>query len=670
VRPQRMALLWIPAAGTQADTLFCTGLSMNTSASRSALALAVTLCFAAPAFAEGDVVVISGARFAADPALLPIGATTITAAEIRRAGVSDVNQAIRKIGGVYGRQSLTGSPDFGLDLRGFGTNSDQNMVVVLDGVRLSENELAGPLLSTIPVDSVERIDIMRGGASVLYGEGATGGVIQIFTKRPEANATRGTMFAEGGQFGAGELRGSMAKAWDGFAIDLAAGHQRTDNYRDNNEFKQSQFSGGAQWTTAFGRFGVRAAIARQDSRFAGSLSQAQFEADPRQTLTPNDFGKVDSDRYTAFYEQKLGAFDFAAELSHRKKETEATFVTSFGNFSSHYDSKQTQFSPRVRHLAQFGGNVNELVAGIDLARWNRVSDGIYDTTQRSKAFYVRDEIKFGGAYQPRLAVGARRELFDKDAADANGANAVYDVTQAHNAWEVQGSVLAAPNLTVFAKAGQSFRVANADENGFTPVWGVPLDTQTSHDVELGAGYALGGIKLDARVFRHNLDNEIFYDPTAGMFGANTNLDPTRREGFELDASARVARDWQLSGHYQHVKAEFREGPNKGREMVLVPRNIVTARLAWLPSDGQTADVGVQWVDEQRYGSDFANTCAGRIPSFTTIDARYARKFGPWELAVSGLNLADKHFYTAAFGCRSGIYPSDGRQLKLSARYDF
>ncbi|MGO4381620.1 TonB-dependent receptor [Pseudoduganella sp. RAF53_2] len=643
---------------------------MNTFASRSALALAVSLCFAAPAFAEGDVVVISGSRFAADPALLPIGATSISAAEIRRAGAADVNQAIRKIGGVYGRQSLTGSPDFGLDLRGFGTNSDQNMVVVLDGVRLSENELNGPLLSTIPIDSVERIDIMRGGASVLYGEGATGGVIEIHTKRPEANTTRGTVYAEGGQFATGEVRGSVAKAWNDFAVDLSAGHQRTDNYRDNNEFKQSKFNGGAQWNTEYGRFGVRADIARQDNRFAGSLSLLEFQNNPRHTDTPNDFGKLDSDRYTATYEQKLGNFDIAAELSHRKKTTEATYISSFGTFSSHYDSKQTQFSPRVRHLAQFDGLLNELVTGIDFQRWNRVTDGTYETTQRSKAFYVRDEIKFGGQYLPRIAAGVRRELFDKVATDPLGFNSVYDVTQSHNAWEVQGSVLAAPNLTVYAKTGQSYRVANADENGFTPVFNQPLKTQTSHDVELGAGYSLAGIKLDARVFRHNLNNEIFYDPTAGMFGANTNLAPTRREGFEFDASANVAKDWQVSGHYQHVKAQFRDGPNDGHEMVLVPKNIVTARLAWLPSDGQTADVGVQWVDQQRYGADFANTCLGRIPSFATIDARYARRFGQWEVAVQGTNLANRHYFTAAFGCNAGIYPSDGRQLKLSVRYDF
>ena len=73
--------------------------------------------------------------------------TVISADDIRRAGVSDVNQAIRKIGGVYGRQSLDSSPDFSLDLRGFGANSNQNLVVVLDGVRMSENETLRVMLS-------------------------------------------------------------------------------------------------------------------------------------------------------------------------------------------------------------------------------------------------------------------------------------------------------------------------------------------------------------------------------------------------------------------------------------------------------------------------------------------------------------------------------------------
>ena len=134
-------------------------------------------------------------------------------------------------------------------------------------------------------------------------------------------------------------------------------------------------------------------------------------------------------------------------------------------------------------------------------------------------------------------------------------------------------------------------------------------------------------------------------------------------GHELQAE-------RLSGQLQHVNARFTDGPNAGREIVLVPKNVITSRLSWNPAGGHSADLGVQWVSSQRYGSDFTNTCGARMPSYVTFDGRYARQMGPWEFALSGMNLADKQHFSNAFGCRSGIYPSDGRQLKLSARYDF
>jgi len=646
-----------------------------------ALVSAISLCFiaAAPAFAQTagqtlDQIVVTGSRFNSDPALQPIGATIITADEIRRAGVSDVNQAIRKIGGVYGRQSLDGSPDFTLDMRGFGSNSSQNMVVVLDGVRLSENELANPLLSTIPIDSVERIEVTRGSSSVLYGDGATGGIINIVTKRPDQQTGRGTIYTEAGQLGKREVRGSIAQTWNNVSLDAAVGKQETDNYRDNNDYKQTTFSGGAQWVGKDVRTGVRIDSTRQDSRFPGGLTLTQFNANPRQAKTPNDFGSLDSDRYTAFAEGRLGQFDLAAELSHREKTLKSTYF--FGGFPSpsQYKSKQNQFSPRLRHLGQFDGMLNEVVAGIDFIKWNRVTDASYsqaDANQKSQAVYVRDELKFAGPQNVRVAAGVRHETFDKDSVDpAPFTTATYNTKQSFNAWDVQASFDVITQVNLYAKAGQSYRVANSDENGATPVANQPLKGQSSHDLEFGATYTNSIVKLDARAFRNKLTNEIYYDPTAGAFGANTNLDPTKRQGFELDASANVAADWRVSGHLQHVQASFTDGSNAGKEMVLVPKNTLSTRLSWVPKDGQSADIGAQWVDSQRYGGDFSNTCVAKIPSFTTIDARYARKFGPWEVAVSGLNLTDKHYFTNAFRCQGSIYPSDGRQMKISARYDF
>ncbi|NHZ66282.1 TonB-dependent receptor [Massilia genomosp. 1] len=645
-----------------------------------ALASALSLCFASGAALAAQAlpeVTITGARFASDPALAPIGATVISADDIRRAGAADVNQAIRKIGGVYGRQSLDGSPDFSLDLRGFGTNSSQNMVVTLDGVRMSESQLSNATLSSIPIETVERIDIIRGGASVLYGEGATGGVIRIVTKRPQANGRRGMLRAEMGQFGLRDLRAALAQSWNGFALDASLGSARTDNYRDHNGFELDTFSGGAQWAYQGGRAGVRYDRARQESDLPGALSARQFGDNPRQANTPDDIGALDSDRLTAFAEQRIGAVDLAAELSRRERTARSTYFYTLEGArvasKATYGSVQTQFSPRVRHLAQMDGMLNELVAGVDLVKWTRVTESDYsnaDATQKSKALYLRDELTFGGAHKARVAVGARRERFEKDATDTLAFAKPYDTKQTLNAWEVQGSVDVMPAVHLYAKAGRSYRVANVDENGYRSSPGL-LAPQTSRDLELGLVYGTASLGASARMFRHQLRNEIFYDPSVnGGYGANTNLDPTQRKGVEVDAHASIARDWRVSGNWQYVRARFTEGRNAGSEMVLVPKNVLSARLAWVPGNGHSADIGAQWAGKQRFGADFANTCGVRISSATTFDARYAHQVGAWEFAVAGLNLADKRYTSNAFGCNSGIYPADGRQVKVSARYDF
>ena len=640
------------------------------------LAFSVFLSLSASA-QQADVpsVLVSGSRFASEPTLAPIGATVITADDIRNAGATDVNQAIRKIGGVFGRQSLDSSPDFALDLRGFGTNSSQNLVIMVDGVRLNENELATAVLSTIQIDTVERIEITRGGSSVLYGDGATGGVIQIVTRRGAAGGntagTHGSVFAEGGQFADKTLRASLTHGFDKFVFDAAYGRNSLDGYRTNSRFDQHTLGAGLVYHFDGGRAGIRVDSARQASGLPGSLALAGFNANPRQTATPNDAGSLDTDRYTAFIEKRLGAFELAAELSQRERTVTSHYDFGGGFVSdATYNSHQTQFSPRVRYMSNPYGLLNEVVAGIDLTRWTRdttSSFSLADARQDAQAFYLRDELRFDAAHDGRLAIGVRHETFDKDYADSLGFAAPESRKQSQNAWDVQGTYSVLPQVALHAKAGQSYRVANVDENSYRASNDI-LKGQVSHDLELGLTLGQPARQLAARLFRHKLTNEIFFDPTIG-FGTNTNLDPTRRQGFELDAQMDVIAHVRASAHFQHVNATFTDGPNAGRTMVLVPKNVLSARLAWL-GDRESADIGAQWVDQQRYGDDFTNACTARIGGYTTFDARYARKFGPWELAVTGANLADRQYFSNAFSCRGGIYPSDGRQLKLSVRYDF
>lgn len=634
------------------------------------LALVSALTLAVPAIAQTSPdqklapVTVSASRF--ESAEAPIGATVITAEQIRDSGAGSINEAIRKIAGIFGRASQSGTSDSSLDLRGFGSSSNQNVAIFVDGIRISENELQPAVMSAIAIESVERIEVVRGGSSVLYGEGATGGTIQIITKRGRTKGTHGSVVAEVGNRGQQEIRASVNTGWDGFSIDANLGALRTDNYRANNELKQENFSGGFQWALQNGRIGFRVDSARQDLRFPGSLTLSQYLQNPRQTLKPTENGSLDSDRYTFFVNQHYGNLELAADLSYREKTSKG----DFSGFLSNAESEVKQFSPRAKYVSNFGSTRNELIVGMDFSDSKRFTQSSFGgaanadehASQYSTAMYVRDEIKSG---KIRVAVGARHEKFDQDLR----AGTSYDQSFSLNAFDLNASYELTPLVSLFGKTGKSYRVANVDENTYVPK---PLNPQSSNDLELGGLFGNENNKLIAKVFRHKLKDEIFYDPTSGGFGANVNLDRTKRQGVEIEGRARLSSEFFLSAVLQHVSAKFTDGPNDGKEMVLVPKNTATVRLNW-QADKQTADVGVQWVDTQRYGKDVSNSCTALIPSFATLDARYAVRVGAWEFAVSGANLTDKDYYSQAFGdCSNarGIYPDAGRSVKLSARLNF
>lgn len=621
-------------------------------------------------------VTVSASRFESPEA--PIGATVITAEQIREAGIDNVNEAIRKIGGVYGRRSFIGTSDSSLDLRGFGGSSDQNVVVLVDGVRISENEGTPSLMSSIPIESVERIEIVRGGSSVLYGEGATSGTIQIITKRGVSGITRGSVVAEVGSNNAREMRASLAKGWDVFSIDAHLNTIHADNYRDNNELRQDNFNGGLQWAWQDARFGLRINSSRQNSRLPGSLSLTDYQNNPKQTTTPNDYGSFDVDRYTLFGEKRFGDLELAADLSQRIRSSE---FFQFGSLST-YESKTTQFSPRLRYTTKGqDGFSNEFVIGLDFSRYNRVSDNTFsnaDETQRSEAVYFRNELTWNDT---RIAFGARHEKFEKMAIDQVLFSSNYQNSDSVNAWSLEASHDVQPLITVFAKAGRSYRIGNVDDNAGKSNSAL-LKPQLSDDLEIGTSLGDHRKKLTAKIFQHRLKDEIFYDPTVGpcfpgfgCSGANVNLDPTKREGIEIDANIRFLEEFALSLILQHVSAKFTDGPNAGKEMTLVPKNTANLRLNWVPGNGQSADIGLQWVDSQRFSGDFTNSCNAKIKSFATVDARYAIRLGAWEFVVSGANLTDKKYFSQAYGsCINdpslGIYPDPGRSVKVSARMDF
>jgi iron complex outermembrane receptor protein len=608
---------------------------------------------------------VSATRFPDNSQSLPFGVSVITSEDIARSGAANINEALMRVLGVVGRVDLMGGGEYSVDLRGFGAGADNNQVVIVDGMRLSEADLGGTRLAGIPIESVERIEVLRGSGSVLYGEGATGGVIVITTKAGagKSRASGGSVYAGAGSYGLRDLRANGNYSAGGFTVDGALQKRDSDGHRDNFRSRTEAGSLAGSWANEWLRINAQHSEDRLDTGLPGALSAAQYAANPRQATTPTDHGNVRNERTGASAEAQSGNWQVVLDAGTRGKKVRTQYA--FGPYD--YDISADNWSLRARGSHDFGGVKNLLVVGTDSLRWTRDVLGVFGSTAKSdsRAWYAKDDVTLAGG--TRIGLGWRTEHADK----SNTVGGAVDARE--NAWEL-GVSHPFGAVTAYARVGRSFRFANVDEFSFTSL-GVNLAPQTSRDVEVGARWNHGGGKVEARLYRNDLTNEIGFDPAAAdpfgsFFGANVNFDPTRRQGLEVDATQRIASNLGLRLNANAREATFRSGPYAGKEVPLAARRSLALRADWAPAPQHRLSGGVVWVSSQH--PDFANACT--MPAYTTVDARYAYDWKQAEFSVGVTNLADRKFYTQAFACAAGqvtsIYPEAGRAFTAAVRVKF
>ena len=647
------------------------GARVRSVAPRFAVAIVGAACVGAAAQTSLAPVTVTATRFSTAAADLPFGVSVLTADAIKASGVTTVNEAIMKLLGVPGRADPYGGGDYGLDLRGFGGTADNNQVVVVDGIRINEADLGGTRLAGIAIDSVERIEVVRGSGAVLYGEGATGGVIVITTKAGGGSARRSQadLYAAAGSFGLREARASGTLVAGAFSLDATASKRDTDNDRDNFRSKTDAASLTGQWRNDWLRAGARFAYDQLDTGLPGALTTAQYADDPHQAATPQDSAGIRNRRSSVFAEATLGDWQIGLDAGQRDKSVKSNFVRD--GFTYDYDVDASSYALRARHATKFGTYANSFIAGIDHGEWTRTVLGSFgsESNQRSQALYLKDEVMLPGG--TRLSAGWRTESVKKDNSSAAG-----NIDERPNAWELGIVQPLSTAIAVYGRYGRSFRLANVDEFGFTTP-GVALKTQTSRDAELGVRWTHASGRAELRAYRSALNNEIGFDPNAvgpssgfGFNGANVNFDPTRREGLELEIMQALAANAHLQINAATRRARFSAGSYQGNDVPLTPRHTLSVRADWTPAAGHRVDGGVSYVSSQ--SPDFDNAC--RMPSYTTTDLRYAYQWGLAELAVRVSNLTDAKYYTQAFACVGGavsaIYPEAGRAVTASLRLHF
>ena len=646
----------------------------------AAAALSATACavFAADVpVTEGPPVVVTATRFDERADTLPVGVTVVTGEDIQRSPVRSVQELLSRFGGIHIRDN-TGGPDAQIDMRGFGITGDQNTLVLVNGQRLSEIELISPSLSSIPMNAIERIEIMRGSGSVLYGGGATGGTINIITRTPRSGQKSVLLFGGGGTYDTGEARATGVLAGENAGVALSLNRLDSDNYRVNNRVRQSGAEVDVRLADAARYVSLKLGGDDQDLRNPGVRTAAQLVTDRRGATTPDDFSSRSGARMNLGAGWRLSGGELAVNLTYRDREARAN-QSFFGATTSTTTQVETwQLAPRLRLPFLIGGVRNTLVAGADFDDWDYDSlflGGFFNShalaRQRNRAFYVQDNLEL--TPHTRLTVGARLQRSENSVTDLLPAPATAGQVRSPRAYEVALRQYPGPGVSVYGKVGRSFRVATVDENRFQVTL---LEPQTSRDAEVGSEVETGRLRLRAAVFQMRLENEIYFSPLFPPFGANINLSPTRRRGLELDTLWSVTESLGAFANLALTRAEFRSGAYggvdvSGNEVPLVPAQSLAAGGTWRIAGRTDLGLFARYVGTQRFDNDQANTFM-TMPTYTTVNAKLTHQAGGWLLAATLSNLTDRKYFSYgirnAAGTGFNAYPAAERALFVSAQY--
>ena len=629
----------------------------------SALSLAVgTLC-SAHSQTELKEVRITATRFEESAQSAPYAVSVVSAEEIRASGATSVSEAINRLFGVSSRLDTSGGGNYSMDLRGFGGTSDRNQVVVVDGRRLKDDDLSATNLSLVPIETVARIEVLRGSGAVQYGEGATAGVIVVTTKagKGTGRANSAVVGASAGSFGAREVHASAVLASGGFSVDVAAKDAKSNGHRSNFASTVDSLSSTVQWSDDNMRLGVLSGRQLTQSGWPGGLSAAQYAADPAQATSLINFGSTKSEYSGVFAQYLMNQWEFALDANVRTK------IARSRTWGSDVSANNTNV--RARHEAHGAQLANDFVVGLDTSQWAGQDITAVLSDSQSSALYLTDDVTLLPS-QTRFSAGVRTEAVHK-----KRSSSTVKIDEHPLAWHLGVNQSLTPTLSTYARVGNSYRLPTADEFTFTQP-SVILQTQTSRDSEIGLRWMQGSDKAEVRWYRNDLTNELGYDPVIANtnswngLGANVNFDPTRRQGIEVELHHALTKTVDLRGNAAWREAKFVGGAYSGNDVALVPRQTLSVGANWRVDGGHMLDAVVNWVSSQ--SPTFSNQC--EMPAYSTVDARYAFSAAKWELALGVKNLADTKYYTQAYACTAGatssIYPEAGRALTASAQWRF
>ena len=611
-----------------------------------------------------DEVVVTGTRFEEKAERIPANVTVIDQEDIQNSNAKDVPDLLRSQEGIVVRDLLGNGKSAQVDLRGFGESAPYNNLVLVDGRRVNEIDLSGVDWTQIPLDQIQRIEMVRGTGTVLYGDSAVGGVINIITKIPSDRFTF-SAGATAGSYSRNKEQASVSGGKGSLAASFYGSYDSTQGYRENNQYRAKDVGGKIVYDVAqFLSLNVTGSYHTDDYGLPGPLTKDQLSANRRASLDPLDKAETEDGYLKLGSDLWLGnSGNLVTDLSYRNRDSKSDFPDPLYPYviDSHIDTYG--FTPRYVHTGDVMDHKNTLITGVDfywidqnLKTYSGVLSssttltGLADISRDSYGLYLNDD--FSVLENLILTLGARHEKaeYDLRQTDLSAFLAPLDETvkESENAYTAGLTWLYSGKSSLFGRYNRSFRFPLTDELVlFDYVAGnirvnPDLKPQTGDHYEVGVRHLFSpNFQANITFYRAEIKDEIFFNKATFT---NENYDQTLHQGVEVGCSADFFERLTVLGNYTYEKATFRDGPFDGNDIPAVPRNKFNLGLRIhdvIPNLVFSADYF--YVGESYLISDQANRFE-KLESYYTLNLRlsYAWK---WVNVFAGVNNVTDQKYS-------------------------
>ena len=573
---------------------------------------------AQPARTTLEPIVVTAARAAQPIADALADVTVIGADEILRSGVQSLAELLQRQPGVEIVQNGGPGSVSGALLRG--ANRGQTLVLI-DGLRAGSSSAGSTTLEAIPLDQIDRIEILRGPASSLYGADAIGGVIQVFTKRPQGVAFAPNFSAGYGTYDTAAISAGVAGATGSLRYALQAGGRTSDGFNaivnpenysfnpDRDGFSTANLTANLAWAWASGQeLALQYFGNRLDSQFDGGAPYV----DDRTITTVQAWSATSRNRIN-------GAWTSLLTAGQGSDDSESQ--TSYGN--STFRTTQRQYLWQNDLTLPLGA----LGAILERREEHLATDADFATNQRNTNSAT-------GVYQLRVDMFSLQANLRRDDSNQYGGKTTGGIALGYKL---------SPAWRVTAGYSTGFKAPSFNDLYYPGYSNPGLVPETSQNVEVGAYWtgSAGDVRWEARAIGyHNQVSElIVFECDASFNCAPQNVDRATLEGATLGLDL-TWRDTRVTASVDL------QNPTDDATGNLLPRRARTHGAVQVLQQAGPVQLGLEFVASSLRYDDAAETVkmGGYGVVNLTVEWPFAKGL---TLLLRGNNVLNKNYQLAA-----------------------